>query len=289
MTGFGRGSALRKYTMFTVEVTSMNNRGLEINCSGTKQWAEMEVAFQRQARKWLKRGKLRISVEIACEGDSTMEEDRDMDAVGALSSRLEKLARSLNVPFSLDTGLLLAMLRCTRSEKPQLPSWDILQPLAELALERALIQLQEMRAIEGEALHKDLSVRLDSLSASLDSIRREAPKVVPHYREMLLKRIEQAQLSFDLDDERIVKEIALFADHCDISEEITRLDSHLLQIRGCLTASEPVGRKMEFLLQELHREIHTIGSKAKSLALTREVVAFKDELESIREQIQNIE
>jgi len=290
MTGFGSGTAQLGPLTLTVEITSLNNRGLEISCSGTKSWIEMETALQQQVRKRLKRGKLRISVDIHYdEVSDASDEDSDAAAVGALCRRLEKLSQRLDVPFALNTTLLFEILRFIQAKTHTRPLWETVRPLAETALEAALVQLQKMRALEGATLCEDLRARLEKLNDYLAAIRDEAPKSVSHYREGLLRRLAQAELSLDLDDERVLKEIALFADRCDISEEMTRLDSHLKQIQECLNQREPVGRKMEFLLQELQREIHTIGSKAASLPITRKVAAFKNELECIREQIQNLE
>jgi len=153
----------------------------------------------------------------------------------------------------------------------------------------ALGQLVAMRQAEGKALKEDLEQRLENIGVALQAIRSGMGDTVPRYRELLLQRLSQASLEIDLSDERVLKEIALFADKCDISEETTRLDSHLVQFRECLQEGSPVGRKLEFILQEVNREFNTIGSKANNIEISRHVIEAKNEIERIREQIQNIE
>lgn len=153
----------------------------------------------------------------------------------------------------------------------------------------ALRGLSKMRTAEGKALEKDLRDRLDLLEDAVKSVGRLSSTVVSAYREKLFLRLKEAGLDNLASDERIVKEIALFADRCDISEELVRLKSHLKQARQLLRSTEPAGRTLDFLCQELFREINTVGSKANEVEITRHVVAFKTELERIREQVQNIE
>jgi len=146
-----------------------------------------------------------------------------------------------------------------------------------------------MRAKEGEALLVDFLGRLERLHAAAEAIARRAPQVAGVYKEQLLQRLRAAGLALDVSDERVLKEVALFADRCDISEELTRLRSHFGQFRELLRAEGEIGRKAEFILQEIGREIHTIGSKANDLAIAQQVIEFKNELERVREQIANVE
>ena len=146
-----------------------------------------------------------------------------------------------------------------------------------------------MRAREGAAILDDLKARCGLLQLILDGIRTEAAKVVPNYREMLLQRLKQAGLEIDLDDERVLKEIAIFSERCDISEEITRLGSHLDQLAKELDSESSVGRKLDFLLQEIQREFNTIGSKANSIEISKKVIEAKDEVARLREQALNVE
>ena len=146
-----------------------------------------------------------------------------------------------------------------------------------------------MRAKEGSALLADFLARLEKLKLAMETIATRAPQVTPVYREQLLQRLRQAGLELDITDERVLKEVALFADRCDVTEEITRLRSHFKQLQDLLTSKGEIGRKAEFILQEIGREIHTIGSKANDLAISQQVIEFKNELERVREQIANVE
>jgi uncharacterized protein (TIGR00255 family) len=146
-----------------------------------------------------------------------------------------------------------------------------------------------MREKEGKHLAKDLAGRLDVLAAGAERIRAIAPDTVRRYREQLHARVKEAGLNLPANDERLLKEVVLFADRCDITEELTRLQSHLNQFRDQLAASEPVGRTLDFLTQEMNRELNTIGSKANAVEISQEIVTMKAELEKIREQVQNIE
>jgi len=162
-------------------------------------------------------------------------------------------------------------------------------PSVEVALRKAITGLVRMREQEGRFLANDLGERLGLLETGLEQIRKSAPEIVKRYREQLHARVKEAGLEIPVDDERLLKEVVFFADRCDISEEITRLASHLKQFRDCLKSNEPVGRTLDFLAQEMGREINTIGSKANAAEISQQVVKMKAELEKIREQVQNIE
>jgi uncharacterized protein (TIGR00255 family) len=158
-----------------------------------------------------------------------------------------------------------------------------------LAVVDALRAFAAMRASEGESLLIDFLNRLDTLKRLVTEVAERAPLVAPNYRELLFKRLREADLELDLSDERVLKEVALFADRSDITEELTRLKSHLQQLDKLLKSDGEIGRKGEFILQEIGREIHTIGSKANDLEISKHVIDLKNELERIREQIANVE
>jgi uncharacterized protein (TIGR00255 family) len=166
---------------------------------------------------------------------------------------------------------------------------DLVWPVIEKALKAAIRQLLAMRLKEGEALCRDLRRRIAVLETALEGVQAEAPLVTTRYREALVKRLAQAGVALDVADPQVVKELAIFADRSDITEELTRLESHLNQMLGLLKSKEPAGRTLDFLAQEMFREINTIGSKANEVRITRLVIEFKTELERIREQVQNIE
>jgi len=184
--------------------------------------------------------------------------------------------------------MLLRVPGVLKSTEPTLEA-EAVWPSVEQALKRALGQLVKMREKEGKFLADDLIGRLDALADGVARIRQVAPSIVHHYRGQLHARIKEAGLDVPLDDERLRKEVVLFADRCDITEELTRLESHFQQFRGCLKSVEPVGRTLDFLSQEMNRELNTIGAKANAVEISQVVVRLKAELEKIREQVQNIE
>jgi uncharacterized protein (TIGR00255 family) len=172
-------------------------------------------------------------------------------------------------------------------------SGELVSPLAFAALDQAVAAFVAMRAKEGGALEKDLLARNEVLLDLVFAIRKQAQGTVEAYRDALLQRLKQLNLALDLSDERLLKELALFADRADITEEMTRLESHLAQFKSTVvvarSSEEPVGRKLEFLIQEINREFNTIGSKANNIEITRSVLDAKNEVERLREQVQNVE
>jgi len=184
---------------------------------------------------------------------------------------------------------LLWRIASAERQPAQSPSAEEARAPVLAALAEALRGFAAMRAREGRALQDDLLARLAVLGGQVDTVAARAPRVPGAYRELLFKRLRDAGLELDLNDERVLKEIALFADRCDISEELTRLRSHLDQLGQLLRAEGEIGRKAEFLLQEVARESHTIGSKANDLEIAKAVIEFKNELERVREQIANVE
>ncbi len=286
MTGFGRGQARDEKIEVTVEVSSLNSRNLEVSFLGPKEWMGLEHIFVRQVRKSLQRGKVRVALQaksLDCEGPLNWDDSE----VSEFLAKLEKLSKTLGVSFDVNPALLFRVVQALSQKTYSLPHWETVKSAVEEALDVALDHLQTMRSQEGKALTEDIRLRSHQLAIWLEEIRTEVPKVVPSYRDLLLQRLGQADL--DLDDERVRKEIAIFADRCDIAEEITRMDSHLKQLEACLTEEGAVGRKIDFLIQEINREINTVGSKANYLPITQQVIEFKGELERLREQAQNLE
>jgi uncharacterized protein (TIGR00255 family) len=187
------------------------------------------------------------------------------------------------------TGELLWSIANAQRSGTKLPTDDETSALLLKTLGQALRGLGAMRAKEGEALLIDFLGRLEKLHAAVEAIAHRAPQISGTYKDLLLQRLRAAGLGLDVNDERVLKEVALFADRSDITEEITRLRHHLGQLKELLRADGEIGRKAEFILQEIGREIHTIGSKANDLAISQRVIEFKNELERIREQVANVE
>ncbi|MDI1319414.1 MAG: DUF1732 domain-containing protein, partial [bacterium] len=237
-------------------------------------------------RKVVLRGKVHVAVEV--EGKVSANTDWDQAAIGATLDQLGKLAKKRGVKFEPTADLLWQIANAQRPGT-KLPADEKTAALLLKTLDQALRGLAGMRAREGESLLIDFLGRLEKLHAPAETIAHRAPQISGFYKEALLARLRQAGLELDVTDDRVLKEVALFADRCDVSEEITRLRSHFGQFKDLLRTKGEVGRKAEFLLQEIGREIHTIGSKANDLAISQQVIEFKNELERVREQIANVE
>ncbi len=287
MTGFGRAAAPFAGHELSVQVSSVNRRGIEIAVSLPDEWRELEAAVGDRIRTVATRGRISVSVSVrAPEGRA--EGLPDAATLGRALDHLAALAAGRGIPFAPDASLLWQIAASLRNNH-DLPAAEAAQASLLALVDQALAGFAAMRAREGAALQADMLARVTLIRGHFDAIAARAPQVAAGYRENLLRRLRDAGLSIDLSDERVLKEIALFADRCDIAEEITRARSHLDQLDSLLRAEGEIGRKTEFLLQELGREVNTTGSKANDLVIAKLVIEAKNELERIREQIANIE
>jgi len=282
MTGYGRGASQRGGLAVIVELSAVNRKGLEVSTSLPREWLGMERELSEQVRTQVSRGKVNIILRLET-SEATPGLQWDESAVLATMERLKALSENAGVAFQPNTEAILRLIGMMDTAGA-LPSWEDALPVVNVALTEALEAFSGMRETEGRALAVDLAARIDTLRIHLKAIAEGAGKTVPRYREL-----QKAGLELNLEDERVLKEIALFADRCDVSEELTRLESHLEQFVGELGSTEAVGRKLDFLCQEIFREINTVGSKANLLEVTRSVIEMKNELERIREQVQNVE
>lgn len=281
MTGFGRASAPLGDAVVVVQVNAVNRKSLDLTMRLPEAWSGLESALTERVRQVATRGKVHLQVALEAAGG------REGDVAGALE-RLRSLAEEHGVAFNPDLRLLWELGAERRgAAEPELDEAVEMAVLA--AADEALRALAAMRAREGEALLIDFLMRLDTLRRHVAAVAERAPLVAPNYRELLLRRLREAGLELDLADERVLREVALFADRCDVTEELTRLRSHLQQLDTLLRARGEIGRKGEFILQEVGREVHTIGSKANDLEVARHVIELKNELERVREQMANVE
>ena len=289
MTGYGRGECVKDGFKFTVELNSVNRNQNDISINLPKELVELEPRIRDAINAQLSRG--RINVVVAYHrGIAKAEEQIELDVALAKAyyRAIQKLQKQINLNGSLTLDTILrapGVLKLAESMVDAEAMWSGV----EAALRKALVQMVKMREREGKFLAADLARRLDTIATGVELIRKVAPEAVKRYREQLHARVKEAGLNVPLDDERLVKEVVIFADRCDITEELTRLASHLSQFREQLQADEPVGRTLDFLAQEMNREINTVGSKANAAEVSQQVVKMKAELEKIREQVQNIE
>lgn len=288
MTGFGAGSASGAGLKVCVELSSVNRKQLDVHVSLPRSLAMLDGRIQKRVQTVFSRGRISGAVRVELEESATGNVQVQEALAEQYILRIRKVAKQLGLDDNLGADVLVRIPGLVQLEQAEFGADDVGSVLED-ALDLALDAQTRMREEEGRALEMDLRTRLALLSEYVDTIEKLAPTVVPAYRQRLLDRLAAAKLDGLENDERIVKEVALFADRCDITEELTRLRSHLSQVEELLNMEEPVGRTLDFLCQELFREINTTGSKANEVEITREVVAFKTELERIREQVQNVE
>lgn len=287
MTGYGRATSAIENFSLTVQVSSVNRKTLDLTIGLPEEWESLEPVIGELVRKHASRGKVHVDVEVT--GDaSAMQSTWDEAAAAAALERLRAFAVRQHVEFK-PTPELLWQVANSQRRSSEFPTVDVAQPSVAEAVETALRSFSAMRAREGEALLVDFIRRSEVLHRLVEGIAARAPQVPAHYRDQLMKRLREAGLELDLSDERVLREIALFADRCDVTEEITRLRSHLEQFAGLLKSEGEIGRKAEFILQEIGREVNTIGSKANDVTVARAVIELKNELERVREQIANVE
>lgn len=287
MTGYGRATATIEDFTLAIQISSVNRKALDLTMAVPEEWESFEPMIAELVRKFATRGKVHVVVELTGEQlDATTAWD-DTDAVDTLR-RLEALARKAGVPFAPTAELLWQVVNSQR-RVDGIPTAEVASPILTSTLTAALRAFVAMRAKEGEALLVDFIKRAETLHRHVEVIAARAPVVPSAYREQLMKRLREAGLELNVEDERVLREVALFADRCDVTEEITRLRSHFDQFAGLLRSNGEIGRKAEFLLQEIGREVNTIGSKANDLTIARAVIELKNELERIREQMANVE
>ena len=287
MTGYGRGQASDGLWNVTVDVWSVNHRYLDVNTKLPTDLIFLHDVLRKEAAAYLIRGHLDMVATVVRTGPSQGQVFIDTNLADAYFEKARILAQTYGCEVGLTAGQVLGMAGvCTVSETGL--DAERLIPLARQAADEALEKLCEMRRIEGVHLAGDLSAHLQLSEAIWQEIVERAPSVVPLYREKLLMRLESMQVE-GLDPARVAQEVAIIADKSAVDEEIARLSSHFRQMHMYLGADGEIGKKMDFLIQEMNRETNTIGSKAMDAEMAQLVVDLKSEIEKMREQIQNVE
>jgi uncharacterized protein (TIGR00255 family) len=288
MTGYGRGETDHDGAKFSVELNSVNRKQSDIVVNLPRDLAELEPRIRQTVNESISRGRTNVIVGYHHSINGTGKLALDTGLARSYRDAMRALQKELDAPGEITIGTILqapGVMRIPEEMHKAANSW----PAVESALRAALAELIKMREREGKHLAKDLIHRLKTIRKELKTIRTLHPDVVKKYRAAMLERIQKAGLPIEADDERLVKEISFFADRADVSEELTRLESHLAQFAHHLRKNEPVGRTLEFITQEIFRELNTLGAKANDAVISQRVVACKAELERIREQIQNLE
>jgi uncharacterized protein (TIGR00255 family) len=289
MTGYGRGDCSQDGFKITVELSSVNRKQSEIFINLPREMEMLEAQMRDLINRHIARGRLTARVALHAGGNSSARMHLNVPLAKAYTRELNKLARQLKLSGSVTLDHLVRAPGVFQTDE-QIAEEENFWPAVEKALNKGLAALIKMRGREGAHLKQDLAERIAIMRQSATQIQAHAPKVAERYRDQLIQRIKEANLQTPAaDDERLLKEVVYFADRSDITEELTRLQSHFQQFDDCLKTDEPIGRTLDFLAQEMNREINTIGSKANDSLISREVVILKAELEKFREQAQNVE
>ncbi|ODA40965.1 Protein YicC [Desulfosporosinus sp. BG] len=288
MTGFGRGESSGVGYQFSVELKSVNHRFLEILVRSPRNFIGFEERIRKTLQEKFQRGRIEVHVNVVETEARKRLVKVDKDLALTYDKTLKDLALALHTPYETDIYRLVNLPEVLSVVEPEI-DLDTLWSMCAESLLKASDGFGHMRRTEGEKLTIDLLQRLELIAEYLQTIAERAPYVVTAYQERLQERIQTLLGEVELDAARLANEVVYFADRASITEELVRFDSHLTQSREALRSSEPVGRKLDFLVQEMNREINTIGSKANDLRIGQQVVNVKSELEKIREQIQNLE
>ena len=288
MTGFGAACAPLHNATLRVEIGGVNRKQTEISVSLPRAWAELESQVRELVAGAVSRGRVNVTISLQTLASGGGIISVNKNKLAALQACMAEVANTLQHPVepTLDALVRLGIIaEESEGDIPPETAWAAAEP----AIKEALQAFLTLRAEEGANLRADLLGRINTLREYREQLIARASGVPARYREQLMKRLEESGLPLPADDERIIKEIALFADRCDVSEETTRLLSHLDQFENICDKQEAVGRTLDFLCQEIFRELNTTGSKANDAELAQLVVTAKTELEKIREQVQNVE
>jgi uncharacterized protein (TIGR00255 family) len=288
MTGYGRVEGLCDGRNIIVEAKSVNHRFLEIALRMPASLYPLEMEYKKKIAERFKRGRIDVSIRLEGEGSDTSKVNLNMDIARGYFDILSRMKTEFNIQEPVSIKSLIGFRDIfTPPAETQLDA-DFLNSVEKM-LQEALSILVNMRQDEGIVLFSDMQMRLQAIGEIMGDIRFRAPQVVLEYQKRLSERIRELTAGLELDAGRLAQEVAVMADRCDITEEIVRMLSHIGQFEALLQSDEAEGRKIDFLLQEMNREINTIGSKGNDVEIARQVIEVKSELGKLREQAQNIE
>jgi uncharacterized protein (TIGR00255 family) len=290
MTGHGRGECSQDGFKITVELVSVNRKQTEISIFLPRQLETLEAQIRDEINRRISRGRINVRVSMhAVEGQSDAKVSVNIPLARQYAQSLRLLAKELGMTPELTIDQIARVPGVLQAEEA-ISDAEELWPAMDKALQQALVMLIAMRTREGAHLEKDLESRIQKMKKASGRVQKRAPLVIKRFQKQLQERLTAAGLPATISDEpRFLQEVVMFADKADITEELTRLQSHFQQYEDCRKSTQPVGRTLDFLAQEVNREINTIGSKANDSLISREVVTMKAELERFREQVQNIE
>lgn len=288
MTGYGRAEHSTDEMDVAVELKSVNHRYLEFSARVPRNYAFLEERLKRYFQQRVSRGKLDVFVSIDASRQPGVAVELNEPLAEAYAAALRRLAVCAGLP---EESLLshIAQYPDLMNVRKETPDEEAVWSLVEPAAEEALAAFMRMREAEGQRMKQDVLERLEAILRQVAFVESRSPETVKNYRERIEQKVRELLGDAQVDEQRLLTETALFADKVAVAEETVRLRSHMDQVRALLESGEPVGRKLDFIVQEMNREANTIGSKAQDMEVTRAVVEIKSEIEKIREQIQNIE
>ena len=288
MTGYGQATIELVECPLFIEVSSVNKKGFELILQCPREWQGFEKEAQKILRSFLERGRIRVSLSVDPTFKNGREKGWNEESMDAELSALEDYCNSRSIPFSRSADLVLKLTESCRTEA-QLPTLSAVEEKLAQALAKATENMVSMRKQEGRRLKQDLSARLDKLQLLLQGIEKGGVGMAEEWRDRLIKRLDESGLPVEPSDDRVLREFALYAEKCDFSEEITRIHSHIAQFKSVISNDAPMGRRLEFIVQELVREFNTLTSKSVRPTCSELAIEAKVELEKIREQVLNIE
>ena len=288
MTGYGKFIVAESDRQITVEIKSVNNRYLDINCRIPKALSAVEDTVKRTIKKYLRRG----SVDVFFNYENNSPQGKRIIVDGILADAYIEASKKLAAEYGIENDFSVTDLMRTQEVikiDSEAEDEQLLKTLAEKCTEGAVKELNRMRATEGKTIADDLAKIVANIGEALSKAEQRAPKVVEEYSQKLRAKITELLSGVEIDEAMLLNETAFFADKADINEEISRLHSHIAQFTSALSSDQPQGRNLDFISQEMGREINTMGSKSNDTELTNLVVYMKNELEKIKEQIRNVE
>lgn len=288
MTGYGKAEYKDDKFSLTVEVKTVNNRFLDLSPKYPRYLMALEDVIRNTVSSKIKRGKADLFITLEKVGDSLITLTVDEALAKEYYEASKKIADSLSLKNDLTVASLLKTPDVVKQSQDEI-DLDELSPILQKTIENALDNLNKMREYEGEKLKTDLLTRVSTIENLVEKIKEKAPQVAMEYKQRLLERVKEALESTNIDETRILQETAIFADKCNIDEELTRLGSHVSQFRKICESVGDVGKKLDFLVQEFNREANTVCSKSNDIDITDSALLIKCEIEKIREQIQNVE
>ena len=288
MTGYGSAKGCCEGFDITIELKSVNNRYLDTSVRLPRSFLFAEETIKTCVQEHISRGKVDVFVTVANTSDDSVVVTVNEPLAKGYAQAVKHIAAICDLPDELSALAVARMADVLSVEKKEADK-DILAQGIKDVCEQALAEFDLMRAREGNKLSEDVSQRLDTIEAYVSRVEERSPESVEEYREKLRKKMSEVLASTAIDEQRILTEAAIFADKVAVDEETVRLRSHIAQMRGMLSVGSPIGRKMDFLIQEFNRESNTIGSKCSNSDIAKIVIELKSEIEKIREQIQNIE